>query len=54
MSDDFEKQLKNALRSVDPAEGFADRVMGESSASRNGCADRYSAGCESFSLGPKA
>jgi len=28
MSDDFEKQLKNALRSVDPAEGFADRVMG--------------------------
>jgi sensor c-di-GMP phosphodiesterase-like protein len=27
MSDDFEKQLRNALRPIDPAEGFADKVM---------------------------
>jgi len=27
MSEDFDKQLKNALRPVDPPDGFADRVM---------------------------
>jgi sensor c-di-GMP phosphodiesterase-like protein len=27
MNEDFEKQLKNALRPIDPADGFADKVM---------------------------